>query len=408
MQVVFNLGRKAARYRVVALLLVVLVSACSSVPREYAAPPAEQYQAVQIPGYQDIRFWGDEKPPQVTEQLARQKRLLATNPAMFQHIDILALSGGGEDGAYGAGVLKGWSERGDRPVFTMVTGISTGALIAPFAFLGSQYDDAIKRFYTETSRRDIVLLTPLKALFGGSSLGDSAPLRRLLHEEINPQLVAALAAESRKGRMLFIGTTDLDAQRPVIWNIGRIAESGNPQSAELIASIMLASASIPGVFPPVSFDVTIHGKAHQEVHVDGGVTNQIFVYPPDVNREEIEQSLGVTMQKNLWLIRNSKITPEYEAVDMGVASISKRSISTLIKYQGLSNLLALQGLAQRDGFAFHLTSVPPDFRTTPKMPFDKNYMRDLYVSGYQAGLAGNLWRNEAYVSPSWNSKAAVN
>lgn len=374
------------------VLLAFVLGACSSSPREFSAPLAQQYEQAEIDGYQDIRFWGDKPPPHLDRFVAHQRELMQSNPGLYRRIDILALSGGGEDGAYGAGFLKGWSERGGRPDFTAVTGVSTGALIAPFAFLGPRYDDTIKRLYTGSSRKDIFLLTPLAALFGGSAVGDTAPLQRLLKEEVNDRLVGEIAAESRKGRMLFIGTTNLDAERPVTWNIGAIAESGRPDAARLIRRIMLASASIPGVFPPVSFNVSIRGKPYQEVHVDGGVTNQIFVYPPSLDIRYIEKLLGVKPRKTFWLIRNTKVDPEYEAVDLGVTSIAKRSINSLIKYQGRSNLMVLGALAERDGFETYLTHVPQDFQALPPKPFDRVYMQKLYQVGYRAALAERPWK----------------
>lgn len=383
---------KTTSWRILTLTLTLVLSACVSMPRGLSAPTKKHYDQAQIPGYEEIRSWGDETPPYLDKLLARQRKLLTSNPALYRRLDILALSGGGEDGAYGAGFLKGWSKRGDRPPFTIVTGISTGALIAPFAFLGPRYDDAIQRFYTETSLRDIFILTPLTALFGGSAIGDTAPLKHLLHETVNAQLVAEIAAESHKGRKLFIGTTDLDAQRPVIWNIGRIAESGRADAPALIAKIMLASASIPGAFPPVSFNVQINGKLYQEVHVDGGVANQIFVYPPEMNMREIEQYLRVKPRKTFWLIRNTKIDPEYEVASLGLTDLAKRSISSLIKYQGRSNLVELEKLADRDGFDLRLTYVPQNFDTPLTKPFDPVYMRDLYKVGYHAALAEHPWK----------------
>jgi Predicted esterase of the alpha-beta hydrolase superfamily len=367
---------------------------CVSISREFVAPAPTQYEQAQVVGFKDIRFWGDEIPPYLDKMIARKRQMYLTNDTSRQRIDILALSGGGEDGAYGAGFLKGWSKRGNRPEFAVVTGISTGALIAPFAFLGPQYDEVIKRFYTETRPQHIFSLSPLTALFGGPALGDTSPLRRIIRDEINDGLVAAIARESRRGRMLFIGTTNLDAQRPVTWDIGSIAASGSPHAAKLIGDIILASAAIPGVFPPVSFDVRVAGKPYQELHVDGGVTNQIFIYPPAVDAREIDQQLGVKPQKTFWLIRNTKIDPVYEAAGWGVADIVERSISTMIKYQGRSDLMMLEGLARRDNFDLRLTYVPQNFDTPLKGMFDPVYMKDLYQVGYRAALSDDAWKKQ--------------
>ena len=189
------------------LLPLLILTGCITLTREPDAPAPDNYEQAEIPGFRHIRFWGDREPPNLSNMIAQKQQALADNPLLQQRIDVLALSGGGEDGAYGAGFLKGWTKSGNRPEFAIVTGISTGALIAPFAFLGPTYDDAIKRFYTEKSKKDIFFLTPLKALFGGSAIGDTAPLRSIIQAEVTKEMVAAIARESRRGRSLFIGTT---------------------------------------------------------------------------------------------------------------------------------------------------------------------------------------------------------
>jgi len=341
-----------------------------------------------VPGYHNIRYWGDQASEHVDETIERLK----ANKTIKKRVDILALSGGAEDGAYGAGFLKGWSERGNRPEFTLVTGISTGALIAPFAFLGPQYDDVIKRLYTETSQKNIFLFTPFTALMGGSAVADTAPLRKILKEEINKEFVAALAKEGQKGRVLHIGTTDLDAQRPVVWDITKIAQSGREDAPRLIRNIMLASSSIPGAFPPVLINVLIDGKRHQELHVDGGVTRQIFVYPYDLDIRRFQRKLNIYPKKTFWLIRNTKIAPEYAIVPLSLSGITERSVSTLIKYQGRGDLYNIDALAKRDGFNIYITNVPSSFRVTPKELFDSKYMNALYHVGYETGRSNTAWK----------------
>lgn len=371
----------------VMILLVQFLAGCATKSRQFSAPEGRDYTRAVISGYTHIRYWGDQRASYADTTIHRLKE----NRLLRKRVDILALSGGAEDGAYGAGFLKGWSERGKRPEFTMVTGISTGALIAPFAFLGPEYDDVLKRLFTQSSRKNIFVLTPFTALFGGASVTDTAPLRRILKEEIDDAFVAALAREGRKGRILQIGTTNLDAQRPVIWEITEIAKSGHPDAKRLIQQIMLASASIPGVFPPVLIDVMIDGEKHQELHVDGGVTQQIFVYPYDFDVRWYERTLGIRPTKNLWLIRNTKITPEYKAVDLWLSDIAGRSVSTLIKYQGRDNLKNIVSVAKRDGFKVHITHVPASFDLPLEDMFDKKYMRALYQVGYEKGRSESAW-----------------
>lgn len=370
---------------------ILLIAACSTVPRQYPAANAENYIRAEIAGMENIRFWGDKPAPYMDESIIRLQRAIESNPTLQKRVDVLALSGGAEDGAYGAGFLNGWTRRGDRPEFMMVTGISTGALIAPFAFLGSEYDLELKQLFTATSKGDIFFLRPFKALFGGMALGDTTPLKRRISKVIDKDFVEALARESSKGRLLQIGTTNLDAQRPVIWEIGKIAESDHPKKVELIQKIMLASASIPGVFPPVLIDVWIDGKHHQEVHVDGGVTNQIFFYPRGVDMKVIEWAVGSFPAKFAWVIRNTKLDPEYQATGLAVSDIAGRSISTLTKYQGSDNVINIATIAQRDGFKFHLTSVPSDFDVPLEEMFDTKYMRALYQRGYKEAQSKCPW-----------------
>ena len=377
-------------FRLIGIItLSLLLNACSAKSRTYEAPSINEYQKANVAGYKQIRYWGD-KTTHDTYTRSNVKRLGA-NKSFRKRIDVLALSGGAEDGAYGAGFLKGWSERGDRPKFTVVTGISTGALIAPFAFLGPKYDKVIQRLYTESSQKNIVLLSPMEALFG-ASLGDTAPLRKILTEEINDAFVAELAKEARKGRLLQIGTTNLDAQRPVVWEITEIALSGRSDAPKLIRDIMLASASIPGAFPPVLIDVVINGKRHQEVHVDGGVTRQIFVYPRDLDIRKLERMLHMHPQKNMWLIRNTKVAPEYKPVSLSLADIAERSFYTLTKYHGLGDMVNITSLAKRDGFHVYITSVPKSFNVPLEEFFDKNYMKALYHVGYEKGRSKSAWQ----------------
>ncbi len=210
-----------------------------------------------IQGIPFVRYWGDEIPPDLQERLSVAKEQLRERDpdAGGKTVDYLAVSGGGADGAFGAGLLVGWTAAGDRPEFAIVTGISTGALIAPFAFLGPEQDALLKTFYTTTSTKDVIRKRPLLSILRGASVATSEPLLKTLQEIFDEEMMAAIAAEHKKGRRLYIGTTNLDADRPVIWNIGAIAASGHPRSAELVADVLLASASIPGVFPPVFIEV---------------------------------------------------------------------------------------------------------------------------------------------------------
>lgn len=374
------------------LALAVLVACTPPPPRIPDAPPPERYALAEIPGFPGVRTFYDGSYEPGREELAafvRQRRKAGLDHGRFT---ILALSGGGPDGAFGAGFLRGWSEHGDRPVFDVVTGVSTGALIAPFAFLGPEFDDELERFYTNVSTENLLTFTLFRALFGGSAVADTEPLRQILRATVDDALTAQIAAEHGRGRRLLVATTHIDSQRPVIWDLGAIAATGRPDAPELIRKVMLASASIPGAFPPVLFQVEADGETYQEVHVDGGVTLSIFAYPPSVNLGLVADALGVPRSgRTLYLIRNAKLLPEYAPPPLGVIEIAQRSVSTLIKSQTLGNLLAAEGLAARDGFAFRLAFVPDSFNRSAEELFDRDYMRALYDLGYTLAREGYRW-----------------
>ena len=225
-------------------------------------------------------------------------------------INYLPLSGGGEDGAFGAGLLNGWSAAGTRPKFDVVTGVSTGSLIAPFAFLGSDYDAILKEAYTTISTADIARVNVLFAAVGlAPSISSNALFEKLIARYMTKQVLNAIAQEYRKGRALFVGTTDLDAQRAVIWNIGAIADSGRPDALELARRIIMASASIPGVFPPVRMKVTVDGKVYDELHVDGGVTRQVFLFPPGYDPKLVDEAIGWKPRRRAFIIQDARVGP---------------------------------------------------------------------------------------------------
>lgn len=349
--------------------------------------PISAISRAQPPGYSRIRYFGDSGAAEGTAiddmDRAALARLRGRAP-----VDLLALSGGADGGAFGAGVLKGWTQRGDRPEFDYVTGVSTGALIAPLAFLGPRHDAALESFYTRTRARDVLLLKPLQVLTGAPSVGDPAPLKAQIDGIVTPQMVADIAAERRRGRLLLVGTTDIDAQRQVIWDIGRIAASDNPGRVALIREVLLASASIPGAFPPVAIDVVADGQRFQELHVDGGVTRGVFVYPPNVPLPPKDGP------RRMWVVRNSKLGPEPEAVAQRALAIASRSLGTLLKTQSLNDVGDIRRLAARDGFEFHVTAVPQGLPLPQAAPFDPVYMDRVFRAGVATGLSRRAWTSD--------------
>ncbi|HTQ71962.1 MAG TPA: patatin-like phospholipase family protein [Acidocella sp.] len=387
----------ASRRRLLAgIAATSLVSGCAALSRMPAVPSAPSCD-VTVLGLRDIRYWGDEASAQFVQEggesyqreIAYRNAQGSTGP--LPEADFLAISGGGEDGAYGAGLLVGWSAAGTRPVFKLVTGISTGALTAPFAFLGSAYDPQLTQVYTAITAKDVLRERDVFAILTNDAVADNSPLRKTVSRFIDQTFLNAIAAEYNKGRLLFIGTTNLDAGRPVIWNIGKIAASGAPGASKLIEDILLASSAIPGAFPPTMITVECNGVAHQEMHVDGGASAQVFAYPPAFNLRLLGQAQGITRIRKLYVIRNARLDPDWLQVRRQTLSIAKRAISTLIQSQGIGDLYRMYAVALRDGVDFNLANIPSTFTQTLSVPFDKTYMNALFRVGYDAAKGGYPW-----------------
>ena len=349
-------------------------------------PPAETVS-------QPIRFWGDERPLWFDKFLTLSPaQLKALIPAAYGKPHYyLAVSGGGQNGAFGAGLLNGWTAAGNRPEFTFVTGISTGSLIAPFAFLGPAYDPVLKEIYTKYSTDDLIRKRGPLQIITSASAADTAPLRALIVRYVDAKVIAAIAAEHRKGRRLWIGTTNLDAGRPVLWNLGEIANSNDPKAPGLIHDILLASASIPGAFPPVVISVEADGKKFDELHVDGGTTQQVFAYPAGIDWRQVIARLKVPRPPDLYVIRNAFLQPDYSPTKQKLIPIAGRSIDALLRTQGIGDLYRMYSNAEHDGVRFHLAYIPDDFTMKSKEAFDPAYMGALFDLGYQLGKSGKEW-----------------
>jgi hypothetical protein len=258
---------------VAACAALILFQGCASAPpRANPLPEALAEQAVVV-GIPDAIAWADEAPKYLEhwlEQASDDEFRARFGGIMDREHSYLAISGGGAKSAFGAGLLIGWSEPGTRPEFTIVTGISTGGLTAPFAFLGPAYDQKLKEIYTSYTTADLLIERDVFEIIRNDAITNTDPLRGLIAEYVDAEMMHAMAAEYRKGRVLMIGTTNIDATRPVMWNIGRIANSGDPCALDLIHDVMLASAAIPFAFPPVTIEVEANGMRCEEMHVDGG------------------------------------------------------------------------------------------------------------------------------------------
>jgi hypothetical protein len=273
----------------------------------------------------------------------------------------------------------------------MVTGISTGALTAPFAFLGSDYDALLKEMYTSYSTKDLVKRRNIFGIIFGDAAYSTKPLRALVAKYYDAEILKAIAAEYRKGRQLYIGTVNIDAERPVIWNISRIAASGDPKALNLVHDILIASASIPGIFPPVLIDVEAEGQMFDEMHVDGGTASQVFLYPTGVDWLEITEKLEIKGRPQAYIIRNALLDSRWKTIEKKIIPITGRSIDLLLRTQGFGDLYRLYLTAQKDDIDFNLAYIPDHFELKPKEFFDPAYMSKLYELGYWLAKPGYPW-----------------
>lgn len=404
-------GRLGLRAVLAALLLPEILLAGCAVPERSAAVPESQTLHAAIPGMpKNIRYFVDRDADlfvkEAIESANRERAYRASvgqtgplPPAAF-----LAISGGSDNGAFAAGLLNGWTAAGNRPEFKAVTGVSTGALIAPLAFLGPDYDQTLRKSYTTISKKDVFAERGVTAAFLDDAMADSEPLSRLVASIITPELLGRIAGEYEKGRLLLVGTTDLDARRPVIWNMTAIAAVGGAAGLDLFRKVLLASASIPGVFPPVMIDVEIAGTRYQEMHVDGGAMAQVFLYPPSLRLSDQSKAIAAQRTRTLYLIRNARLDPEWANVERRTLGILTRAIGSLVDTQGIGDLYRLYLITERDKVDYNLAFIPTEFDRPHKELFDTGYMRSLFDFAFERARRGYPWSK---YPPGYNPVAAT-
>lgn len=352
---------------------------CATIQRQ-PFTEAQQVGAT-IPGIPAARFWAD--APDAARQMAPGFSGPGGEKAM------LALSSGSDNGAYGAGLLTGWSQSGTRPEFAIVTGVSTGALIAPFAFLGSDQDSSLQRLFTSISARDIYKQRFALAIPLSPSATTTRPLERLIATVMTDTLIDRIAAEHGRGRRLFVGTANLDAQRTVVWNMGAIAASKAPGRYALFRRVLLASSAIPAFFPPVMIRAESAGRAISEMHVDGGTTAQIFTMPDEAITGDRPPS-GLRPLR-VYLIVNNKLNGEFRLVRPRIAPIASRSISLNMRSSMVGSISLSYLYAKAHGIDFNMSFIERDYPDAGHNLFDPAYMRALFDFGAKRGRSGDFW-----------------
>jgi hypothetical protein len=369
------------------------LAGCSLPDRGPVVPHADTERAQPL-GIPNVRFYADGDPGPMIEEgtraLAREKAALQAAGQSIARLPpayYLAISGGGDNGAFGAGLMNGWTTTGTRPSFKMVTGVSTGALIAPFAFLGPDHDAELREVYTTLTPDRVFRRRRLTAALFDDAMADTTPLAEVIAKYADQKMFDEIAREYQKGRLLLIGTTDLDAQRPVIWNIGALAVSGHPKALHLFRQILRASSAIPGAFEPVLIDVEIDGRKFQEMHVDGGAIAQLFLYPPTI---EIGQ-VGVPRERTAYIIRNARLDPDHDQTERRTLSIAGRAIATMLAASGQNDVMRTYFVSRRDGVGYNLAYIGSDFAADKAGEFDQAYMQALFDYGYRQAREGRAW-----------------
>lgn len=358
--------------------LCLALAGCASVAR---IPYTEQEaRSSTVLGLRDLRRYAD-------DPLSR----FADTPLAGPRVSYLALSGGGADGAYGVGVLNGWTATGNRPSFSIVSGVSTGGLIAPFAFLGPAYDGVLREVYTSGIAESLLDDSNLLRAVFGAGLAGNTRLRSLVCRYVDADVLREIAREHPKGRRLYIVTTDLDTQRTAIWDMGRIASVATPAALELAQDVMTASASLPLIFPPMLIQAEAGGKHVQEMHVDGGVNAPILTLPDQYLLRR--QSPARNAQVDMYLLVNNKIEPEFTLVRNSSLDVASRSISSVTKSQTRSIIFSTYEFAKQNGLSFALSYIERDYPSNKRSEFDTAYMQNLYDFGFNKAATGSAWRH---------------
>ncbi len=378
--------RLPALMAVTALALSLALGACASGARSDFGY-AERAVAAPV-GFPNVRFSveTDEDAVRLESQLA--EGVITGADGRF---DLVALSGGGANGAFAAGLVAGWTESGTRPDFEVVTGVSTGALAAPFVFLGSDWDGHLRDAYTSGEASGLLKSRGLGALVG-SGVFSGAPLRALVERHVDEVLLAAVAAEHGRGRLLLVATTDLDAQRGVIWNMGAIASRGGPEAVALFRDVLVASASIPGVFPPVMIRARAQGGGteFEEMHVDGGVMNP-FVALPQVMWGWTDPE-GVLRGARVHVVVNGKDAPRFAVTRDAAPAVVGRALDTVLAGQLRQSLAANRAFSARAGIEFRVAAIPADYDGADSLDFSQESMTAVYELGRALGRSGDAWK----------------
>jgi predicted acylesterase/phospholipase RssA len=318
-------------------------------------------------------------------------------------IDLLVISGGGDWGAFGAGVLKGWGRvTGElaKPQFDVVTGVSTGAMIAPFAFLGD--DESIERIVKMyrnpqkdwTASRGLLFFLP-----NNPSFFALPGLEREMRAVLDRGLLERIVAEGATGRSLIVNTTNIDLGDMRAWDIVAEAKTAlASNNEEHVYRILLASAGIPAIFPARSIG--------NYLYVDGAITGNIL-YRARVREDESIPARWAAKHPKLpmprlryWVIFNNQfrfppqVTQERWPDIMSRATIMATQTSTVNSMRHLYAMAEIARLKHRVDTEVRVMAVP-DYWVPPKPgTFEAEVMNELADLGEKMGADPASWRTD--------------
>jgi len=374
------------------LCTAALSSACSTVPRA-PAPPAAVDSATLVGFPAKVRFLGIDRD--TLDQRVDGVVEAVRDAAQGGPVNVLALSGGGAGGAFGAGALVGMSLRGDRPTFQVVTGVSVGSLLAPFAFLGSEWDPELVAAFAD-GRISRLLRVGGPAILFRPSIYEGAPLRSFIDHLVTQRLVDAVAKEAARGRLLFVATTDLDKEETVIWDLGAVAATGGEPARALFRDILVASTSIPGVFPPVLIRVSDGQREYEEMHVDGSTTVP-FLVAPEILQLDGEHILNLNGGR-IYVLVNGVLSTRSITTASRTLSVISRGISASLMHGSRRTVELAAEFAERHGMGLEFSYIPTTYPYRGSLAFDSDELQRLFDFAAKCAESGELWsRLEAAV-----------
>jgi hypothetical protein len=379
-----RLRRAPPAFLLISTLAIIALQGCINLSSRNSPPLG--YTAVAGDSPMSIRTLGADHrySQQSSGDIAR--RIQAQKPG--ESINILALSGGGAGGAFGAGAIVGLSRSGERPEFAVVTGVSAGALIAPYAFLGPAWDHQLMEIYTSGSGEHVLQSRGLGAIFG-SSMYSGTPLKDLVDRYATDGLIEAIAVEANKGRLLLVATTDVNTGEPVVWDLGAIAMHGGKHARTLFRDVLVASASVPGLFPPIIIQVPDDGGQRNEAHVDGGVTLPFFVVPSPVDMpgDPVDQARGA----RLFVLIDGQLGEQPRATRMRATTIMSRSVAAGLNRMMRTTLELTAANAEQRGIALDYSAIPVSYPYHGALDFSAATVRPLFEYAYECARTGRLW-----------------